>query len=218
MRAGLTLGYFALGVCALMWLLVGCGPSRTRQVLADYEAQRASLPVSEWHNVLYTYTDSARKKAVLKAPHIFERLDTALATTGAKRVTVRYMDRGFALTFFDAAADTESTITARSGELRETTGKAIARGDVVVTSRKGERLQTEELTWIRQKDKIVTDKPVTITTATEVLYGVGLESNTRFTQYTIFQLKGIVQLTDGPANGPLEAASPAAVAPAPRRP
>lgn len=173
--------------------LAGCGGGLAPPP-ENLEDLREGIPVAEWQDVTYTYTDSARLKARLTAPYIVERTNPE-STTGEN---VQYLERGFFLTFFDATEAVQSTVTANTGEFYQQSGRAIARGNVVVTSAKNETLQTEELTWLRAEDKIRTDKPVTITTATEVLYGVGLESNTAFTEYTIFKLRGTVQLKDTP--------------------
>lgn len=174
----------------LVLALAGCAKPRF-QVPTDYQAKRDSIPVALWRQVRYQYTDSARLKAVLAAPYVVEHYNRA------SNEKVQHLDSGFVLVFYAANGDTESVITADRGQLFAS-GRALAEGNVVVRSAKGERLQTEQLTWLREADKITTDKPVAITTLTEVLYGVGLESNTRFTDYTIYKLNGTVQLTETP--------------------
>lgn len=188
-----------LGCYSLLILVQGQGCSdRLKTPPQNFEALREGIPNAEWFDITYTYTDSARLKARLLAPYVVERTKWR----DKIELPIQYFEKGFDLVFFDALGDTQSVVTANSGEFNRIDGEAVARGNVVVTSVKKEMLQTEELYWYQKEDKIRTDKPVTITTATEVLYGVGLESNTSFTEYTIFQLKGTVQLKDEPVAAP----------------
>ena len=68
--------------------------------------------------------------------------------------------------------------------------------NVVVVNKKGERLNTEQLYWDETKHIIYTNKAVTITTATEILDGDGLQSNEDFTDYKITSLHGTVMLNE----------------------
>jgi LPS export ABC transporter protein LptC len=70
------------------------------------------------------------------------------------------------------------------------------RNDVRLENVKGERLNTEKLTWNQASKKIYTDQFVKITTPDEVIYGDGFESNQNFTEYKIFKIRGILSLKD----------------------
>ena len=47
------------------------------------------------------------------------------------------------------------------------------------------------LIWNEKIQKFYTDKFVTITTPTQIIYGDGLESNQNFSDYTILKVKGV---------------------------
>ena len=66
--------------------------------------------------------------------------------------------------------------------------------NVSVLNRKGERLNTEQLFWDENKQKIYTNKFVRIKTAKQIIYGDGLISNTDFTQYKITNIRGTIEL------------------------
>jgi LPS export ABC transporter protein LptC len=65
---------------------------------------------------------------------------------------------------------------------------------VIVVNIKGDTLRTETLVWSEKTNKINTNDAVKITTPTETIYGEGLESNTDFSTYKIFKIKGIINL------------------------
>ena len=66
----------------------------------------------------------------------------------------------------------------------------VASDNVVLTSSEGKKLETEELIWDQNKNKIYTDKRVIITTETEVIEGDGFNSNPDFSQYSISKING----------------------------
>jgi hypothetical protein len=59
---------------------------------------------------------------------------------------------------------------------------------------KGDTLRTELLTWDESTQKIYTDKFIRITTPEQIILGDGLESNTEFTEYKIFKIRGTISL------------------------
>jgi hypothetical protein len=61
----------------------------------------------------------------------------------------------------------------------------------VLTNKAGEKLETEQLIYLQDSARIVTDKQVVITlSGGTILRGRGLESNDSFTQYRIIQPTG----------------------------
>ena len=71
-----------------------------------------------------------------------------------------------------------------------------AKNNVVVVNEKGEQLNTEHLTWDKKQSLIYTKEFVKITTAEEIIYGNGLESNQSFTKYKIKDIKGTINLKE----------------------
>jgi LPS export ABC transporter protein LptC len=85
-------------------------------------------------------------------------------------------------------------MTAQQGWLDEATFEVEAEYDVVVVNAKGDRLETEYITWSAETDRIRTDRPVVIHTAEGVIRGTGLESDSRFERYTILRPTGEIDL------------------------
>lgn len=107
------------------------------------------------------------------------------------------MNNGLRMEFFDDSGRISDVLTADSSRYYEIQQDFIVWDSVQIVSRKGERLNTDELIWNEQAQKFFTEKPVTITTATEVLYGDGMEANRDFTWYRILRPKGSVQVDKG---------------------
>ena len=97
---------------------------------------------------------------------------------------------GLELAFYDDSGFVKSVLTAFNAEINETNKIMTAFDKVVLTSREGNRLETEELIWDEKQNKIFTNKPVVITTRKEVIEGQGFQSNPDFSEYSITRIQG----------------------------
>jgi LPS export ABC transporter protein LptC len=94
-----------------------------------------------------------------------------------------YRDRGIivaqnvALDFFDDDGSVYSHLVAREGEIESATNNMMARGDVVVTTTNGTRIETETLQYLNEEERIISDDRVTVTRGGDVLSGIGFESD-----------------------------------------
>ena len=69
-----------------------------------------------------------------------------------------------------------------------------AKGGVILENHKGEKLETETLTWNEKKDQLFTEAQVKITRQGQLIIGEGFESNTSFSNYTLKNSRGIINL------------------------
>jgi len=104
------------------------------------------------------------------------------------------MRDGLRADFFDDSTNIKSTVTARYGRYYEKQGNVLLRDSVHVVNDKGEQLDTQELVWNDQMQEFFTEKPVRITTATQVLFGDGLVASQDFSSYQITNIRGSVQI------------------------
>ena len=104
------------------------------------------------------------------------------------------MPEHFNVYFYNDDREVESKLEADYGIKYKKEEKMIARGDVILINSKGEKLNGEELIWEQSKGKIYSDKFVKVTTADEVIYGNGFESNEDFSEYKVLKIKGVVQV------------------------
>jgi len=94
--------------------------------------------------------------------------------------------------FFDEKGTRSSTLTAREGELNQQRRDMVARGNVVLQTTEGTRMSTEELQFINQRQRIVSDVFVRVERAGDVLTGIGFESDPNLEH---FEFKKKVQAT-----------------------
>ena len=97
---------------------------------------------------------------------------------------------GFKVIFYNDSGSVQSVLKATNAEVDEINNIMIASGSVVLTSSEGKKMETEELIWNENKNKIYTDRKVVITTGKEVIEGEGFESNPDFSQYLISKIHG----------------------------
>ncbi len=105
------------------------------------------------------------------------------------------MNNGLEVEFYDDSLQVQSKMTAKYGKYFEQNGNVLVRDSVVIINMKNERLNTEELVWNEKLQKFYTEKFVTITTPTQIIYGNGLESNQNFSIYKITNIKGMIGVT-----------------------
>lgn len=118
------------------------------------------------------------------------RLDAALQIV-EQSGDVRY-PKGVKITSYNREGVIESTLTADSGRFEKATSIYTAMGNVSVTNLlKEQNLKTEKLVWLQNKKEINTDKPVFITTPTEIVQGTGLTTDESFTNYKIWKMSAV---------------------------
>jgi LPS export ABC transporter protein LptC len=145
------------------------------------------MPVQTNRNATFTYTEKGRIKNKLIASKL-ERFQGESPYMLASS--------GFTMIFFDSLETEEARLTAVNGKYDETTNELIAWENVVLVNVRGEKLETEELIFAQDSTGIHTDKFVTITTVSGVIYGEGLESNDSFTKYRILKPYGDIYLKE----------------------
>lgn len=152
------------------------------------------LPLESGKNVEIMYSDSARVRAKLNAP----KLDRY---AGAKP----YMElpKGLELIFYDEHKNLQTKLTADYG-IGFDSGNGMehmeAKRNVVVINQKGDKLNTEHLIWNAITKKIFTDEFVKITTNDEIIWGDGLVANQDFSDYTIKNVKGQINIKEEDLN------------------
>lgn len=144
-----------------------------------------SGPLIENKDVVTIYSDSAKMLVKLRAPvqQEFESGDAIFP-------------EGFYVEFYENEK-ISSTLKANYGELRRRDNLYVARGNVVMKNvEKKESMETEELFWNQNKDRVYTDKFVKITTPERVIMGQGLETNQKFFPYSFHKVTGSFDLNE----------------------
>ncbi|HXB11559.1 MAG TPA: LPS export ABC transporter periplasmic protein LptC [Bacteroidia bacterium] len=177
----------ALNVLGIATMLQLCSCENNIDTVNLITAKDNTLLQSEV-NATYVYTDSSKTKFKLTAP--------LMNNYGGKEDPHQDCPKGINVDFYDDSMHVTSHINANYAIRHVKTNIFEADGNVVVVNKKGERLTSEQLFWDGAKHSIYTQKFVTIKTATEILYGDGLQSNEDFTDYRITNIRGTVMLNN----------------------
>jgi LPS export ABC transporter protein LptC len=158
-------------------------------------AAENKLPLESSKNVEFLYSDSAIVRAKLNAPQI-DRY-------GGKKQYLE-LPKGMNVIFYQETKTEQTKLTANYGIGYDNgTGvmeKMEARGNVIVINEKGDRLNTEHLTWNALTKKIYTDDFVKITTKDQVIWGDGMEADQDFSKYEIKNVKGVIDRKEAEQN------------------
>ncbi|MBK7818132.1 MAG: LPS export ABC transporter periplasmic protein LptC [Bacteroidia bacterium] len=133
------------------------------------------------------YTDSAQLKVVIKANRLIQ-----FDKNVSEPFTI--LSNGVNVTFFDEEEKVSSTLKANYAIRYELSKRMEAKYAVEVVNNKGEKLETEKLTWDEGTKRIYTKEFVKITTPTQIITGMGLESNEDFSKYSIKKVTAVIQL------------------------
>ncbi len=135
------------------------------------------------------YSDSAILKLRIVSPKLIRHLD--------KKDPYQAFPEGLTVEFFSPDGLTVTgRMTAKYAERYDNTSKFIVRDSVVWTGSAGERLETEELNWEEENDRVHTTKFVIVRRPDEIIYGHGFESNQKFTQWKIRAIEGRIKAGD----------------------
>jgi LPS export ABC transporter protein LptC len=136
------------------------------------------LRVVEKVETYYTENETVKVKMIADVVHEFQNGD-------------REFPKGLYLEFFDETGALESTLRANHAFYFKEQKQWRGRGKVQVKNiAKNEQLNTEELFWEPEKERIHTDKFVTIRQQEDVIYGQGLEAKQDMSEYTILKPEG----------------------------
>ena len=170
---------------ALLLLVSGCGTERS----SVQSRAAGSLPDQEVFEFVTAETEQGAPRWTLYARYA--------ATYNVRNLTVV---RGVRVDFFDEQGAQSSELTAREGEMQSLTHDMTARGDVVLQTREGTRMSTQEIHFLNRTQKIVCppEQMVRVEDNGDVLTGYGFESDPGLRSYEIKRIKGRVRTrTDG---------------------
>ena len=145
------------------------------------------FPSEVLSDAVVLYSDSAILKARLTAPKMEHYLE--------KDPYVE-LTEGINLVFYREDGKITSHLTANYAINYERQDRMEAKGDVVLINEAGEKLNTEHLIWNQKEERIYSEEFVKITTADEIIWGKGFESNQSFTNFKIKHIKGTILVED----------------------
>ncbi len=148
-----------------------------------------NIPAFEVKGLETTYSDSGIIKLKIYAP-LLVRYDKA------NKPYDEY-SKGIFVEFYNSSMQVSGTLKCNYAKFLINEEIWEAKSDVEINnSDKKEKINTHQLFWDMKTASIYSDKFVRITTADEVLYGKGFESNQEFTKWKILQPTGPIKIKD----------------------
>lgn len=98
--------------------------------------------------------------------------------------------RNVRTTFFDATGKRSAVLTSREGTYATRAGITEARGNVIVLSEDGRRLDTQQLKYSPQTNRITSDSAFVLTEPNRRLEGIGFTSDPDMNNVQVNRLKG----------------------------
>ncbi len=155
---------FCLGGCSELQ------PEKSEQTAQD------TGPTQSFRNLELRETSEGKLEWVLRARQAWRQSSSAPTQMESLRVD-----------FYQGTTEIRSVLTADSGRVDSRKGRLMAKGSVVVITREGNRLETEELYWDRKEAKVYSDLAVRLEQKTDVLTGVGFESDPNLEHFRLFK-------------------------------
>jgi LPS export ABC transporter protein LptC len=173
-----------LAIFGILWLS-SCRDNDLKEI--EILVGNKTAPAETSTGVEIIYSDSAKVKAKLNAAEM-ERY-----TNENPRLE---LSKGLKIQFFDTMLHVTSYLTANRGTRYTNKGLTELRGNVHVVNLKGDTMDTEELFWNEQTNRIYSNKFVKVKTKAEVILAEGFESDITFSKYTFYKIKGIISVKE----------------------
>ncbi|WP_262888100.1 LPS export ABC transporter periplasmic protein LptC [Cyclobacterium roseum] len=166
-----------LGMALLAGLLFSCREDLDKSQLENYEG-----PYRISHNIELLHSDSALVRTKLMAAKQLEYLNQDTE-----------FPEGILIHFFEKDGTLSTTIRADRGYYDRKNNLYRGEGDVQVENlQKDQKLSSEELFWDPGKEKIYTEKFVTVEEPDRIIKGTGMEADEGFNEYTFTKVTGTI--------------------------
>ena len=177
---------YAICMGLAMLCFFSCVKNDLKQVEELSKAKEVPVEVSTGIEVVYT--DSARLKAKLKAPEMRRYL--------SEEDPKLEMPKGVFVEFFDKSGNVNSRLRGDYGIRFLNKNLTKVTGDVEVVNLQGDTMNTEELWWDENTEKVYSQQQVKVKSKDEIIISQGFESDVTFTKYTFYKIKGIIAVKE----------------------
>ncbi|MCP4440070.1 MAG: LPS export ABC transporter periplasmic protein LptC [Aureispira sp.] len=184
--------YPKLVIGCLFFTILSCGGSDVKNL--DTLETSVDIPgVERGVDVEILYSDSAIVRVSIKAPIMLNHR--------SKENPRREFPNGIDVDVFDENKQQTSKLISKHAEQSSAKRIIYLQDSVVFWNTKNEKLETDELIWNENEERIYSTKAVRVTTPSQIINGRGFRSNLDFTLWEIDSVSGIINssnLTDGP--------------------
>lgn len=185
MKTSLKISRYILIIGAVLFIatvLLSCD----RKIDVIKNSDILSLPTLTVKDFETVYTDSAKLQLVLSSS-LMERY------TNIKPPYSEFK-KGIKVLFYDGHKEPVASFTSKYARYLDDKRLWELRDSVVAINEKNERLETELLYWDQEKELVYTDRFVRITSEDEIVVGIGMESNPRFTKWWIKNVSATISI------------------------
>lgn len=126
----------------------------------------------------FNLTDAGLERAEITA-------DTAYFFDDNTRIELRKVET----TFYTTSGARDAFLTSKHGTYNNRTSQMVARGNVVVVTEEGRRLETPELKYNQQLNEIASDSAFVLTEPGRRLEGIGFQSDPNMQNIRIIRTK-----------------------------
>jgi LPS export ABC transporter protein LptC len=182
MKKNQNIFFKLLFTCSLA-LVISCKSDNLDKIT---KIDQKELPgIEKAKNIVLTYSDSALVRIKLAAP--------TLLNDKNKQKPKRIFPDGVVVDFYDNQQKQTGKLIAKYAEQYPNKKQVILRQNVNLWTNNEEHIQSDELIWEEQSDRIYSTKAVTITTPKQTIHGKGFQSSLDFSDLTIDSVSGIIQ-------------------------
>lgn len=166
-------------------LLLSCGGQNN----ADTEQNLERVVTHKTDTLSIFQSENGKTKYKFESPlmEVYEH---------AKQPYTEFREGLFVTTYNDSTMAVESTLRADYGLMLEKQDLWEAKGNVVVTNAKGEKLETQQLFWNRKTKRIYSNVDSKITSGNNVYVGEGFESDEEFKDWEFRRTVGTFEFEE----------------------
>lgn len=177
---------------SILWVLVltcifsAC--TKEKRLHADAINDRANMAVLDTRDVQTLISDSGVTRYRIKAPvwQIYDKADPVHWE----------FPEGVYLEKFALDLSVDAFLEADYAYYNESEEIWHLKGNVHALNLEGERFDTPELFWSQKSERVYSDSVITITKKTSEIHGIGFDSNSEMTKYTIRHVTGIIPIEE----------------------
>jgi LPS export ABC transporter protein LptC len=147
-----------------------------------------SLPTTTVKDFESVFTDSTKIQFILTSP--------LMEGYSRERPPYTIFRNGIKAEFYDGHYKPVASITSKYAKLYEDKNLWELKDSVRAINEKNEKLETDLLFWDRDKDLFYTDRFVRITSEDQIVMGIGMKSNSRFTDWWIRNVSATIPISD----------------------